>query len=89
MVRWQCQFDGHGLFALNGGPHWEKLSEGGKKDRCGWLKGYYGLSWHIVSSVPGTMSSLKDTEKANRVMKAMLQTGKLDIKTLKQAYEQN
>ena len=26
---------------------WEKLSEGGEKGRCGWLKDKYGLSWHV------------------------------------------
>jgi predicted 3-demethylubiquinone-9 3-methyltransferase (glyoxalase superfamily) len=25
--------------------YWEKLSEGGHKDRCGWLTDKFGLSW--------------------------------------------
>ena len=32
---------------------WEKLSEGGKKDQCGWLTDKFGLSWQIVPSVLG------------------------------------
>jgi predicted 3-demethylubiquinone-9 3-methyltransferase (glyoxalase superfamily) len=54
---------------------WQKLSEGGEKQRCGWLKDKYGLSWQIVPSVLGKMLQDKDTEKAKRVMKAMLQNG--------------
>src|SRR4029077_1140650 len=27
---------------------WEKLSAGGEKSRCGWLKDKFGLSWQIV-----------------------------------------
>lgn len=67
---------------------WEKLSEGGEKGRCGWLKDKYGLSWQIVPPVLGEMLQDKDAKKSERVMKAMLQMNKLDIKTLKQAYEQ-
>ncbi len=67
---------------------WEKLSEGGSKDRCGWLKDKYGLSWQIVPSVLDKMLQDKDAEKARRVMKAMLQMDKIDIKRLKQAYDQ-
>ncbi len=67
---------------------WEKLSEGGAKHRCGWLKDKYGLSWQIVPTALGGMLQGKDGEKSKRVMKALLQMDKLDIKRLKQAYEQ-
>ena len=67
---------------------WEKLSAGGEKGRCGWLKDKYGLSWQIVPPVLGEMLQDKNALKSERVMKAMLQMNKLDIKTLKQAYEQ-
>jgi predicted 3-demethylubiquinone-9 3-methyltransferase (glyoxalase superfamily) len=66
---------------------WEKLSEGGEKGQCGWLKDKYGLSWQIVPTVLGKMLQDKDAEKSERVMKALLQMHKFDIKTLKQAYE--
>jgi predicted 3-demethylubiquinone-9 3-methyltransferase (glyoxalase superfamily) len=52
---------------------WEKLVEGGEPHRCGWLKNKYGLSWQIVPTALGRMLEDKDPEKANRVMKAMLQ----------------
>lgn len=67
---------------------WEKLSEGGEKQRCGWLKDKYGLSWQIVPSALGKMLQDKDPAKANRVMKAMLQMDKIDIERLQQAYDQ-
>lgn len=63
----------------------ERLSEGGRKDRCGWLQDRYGLSWQVIPSILGKMLQDKDAEKANRVMKAMLQMDKIDIKRLKQA----
>lgn len=65
---------------------WEKLSEGGEKGRCGWLKDKYGLSWQIVPPGMDKMLQDKDTKRSERVMKAVLQMTKLDIKTLKQAY---
>jgi predicted 3-demethylubiquinone-9 3-methyltransferase (glyoxalase superfamily) len=67
---------------------WEKLSEGGKKSSCGWLKDKYGLSWQIVPTVLGQLMQDKDPEKSNRVMKAMLQMDKIDIERLRQAYDQ-
>ena len=67
---------------------WEKLSEGGEKGRCGWLKDKYGLSWQIVPSALGEMLQDKDPEKSNRVMQAMLQMDKIDIATLRRAYEE-
>jgi len=67
---------------------WEKLSAGGEKGRCGWLKDKYGLSWQIVPSALGEMLHDKDPEKSKRVMQAMLQMSKIDIQKLKQAYDQ-
>jgi predicted 3-demethylubiquinone-9 3-methyltransferase (glyoxalase superfamily) len=67
---------------------WEKLSAGGKKERCGWLKDKYGLSWQIIPSALGQMMQDKDPQKSKRVMNAMLQMDKIEIKTLKQAYDQ-
>jgi predicted 3-demethylubiquinone-9 3-methyltransferase (glyoxalase superfamily) len=67
---------------------WEKLSEGGKKERCGWLKDKYGLSWQIIPSALGKLLGDKDSAKANRVMVAMLQMDKIDIQRLQQAYDQ-
>jgi predicted 3-demethylubiquinone-9 3-methyltransferase (glyoxalase superfamily) len=67
---------------------WEKLSEGGEKQQCAWLKDKFGISWQIVPTVLGEMLQDKDSEKSRRVMQAMLQMDKIDIARLKQAYEQ-
>jgi len=67
---------------------WEKLSAGGEKGRCGWLKDKYGLSWQIIPKVLGELLADKDPKKSQRVMKAMLQMDKIDVNGLKQAYEQ-
>ena len=68
--------------------YWEKLSDGGQEVQCGWLKDKYGLAWQIVSTILGEMLNDPDPKKAERVMKAMLQMKKIDIKGLKRAYEQ-
>jgi predicted 3-demethylubiquinone-9 3-methyltransferase (glyoxalase superfamily) len=63
---------------------WEKLSEGGQKSQCGWLKDKYGLSWQVVPTEMNQLFS-GDPEKVKRVMHAMLQMTKLDINVLKKA----
>jgi predicted 3-demethylubiquinone-9 3-methyltransferase (glyoxalase superfamily) len=67
---------------------WEKLLEGGQESQCGWLKDKYGLSWQIVPTILPELLQNKDSQKSQRVMKAMLQMKKIDIQTLKQAAEQ-
>ena len=65
---------------------WESLSEGGEKGQCGWLKDKFGVSWQIVPTVLEVLLQDEDTEKADRVMKAMLQMEKIDIAGLREAY---
>ncbi|MGN6351536.1 MAG: VOC family protein [Candidatus Nitrosocosmicus sp.] len=65
---------------------WERLSEGGKTEQCGWLSDRYGVSWQIAPNILGQLMSDKDVEKSERVMKAMLQMKKIVIKDLQQAY---
>ncbi len=66
---------------------WEKLSAGGRKDRCGWLHDKFGLSWQIVPKVLGKLMSDPDRAKSSRVTQAMLKMDKLDIAKLQQASE--
>lgn len=65
---------------------WEKLSEGGEKSQCGWLKDKFGLSWQVVPTVLNELMSDPDPERTGRVMKAILQMGKIEIKKLQEAY---
>ncbi len=65
---------------------WEKLSAGGAKDQCGWLRDKYGVSWQIVPAVIGEMMLDKDARKSERVMKALMQMHKIELKKLKEAY---
>jgi len=66
---------------------WEKLSAGGVKERCGWVRDKYGVSWQIVPTVLGELLRDRDPEKSKRVMQAMLQMDKLDISGLRRAYD--
>jgi predicted 3-demethylubiquinone-9 3-methyltransferase (glyoxalase superfamily) len=68
--------------------YWEKLSAGGEKSQCGWLKDKFGVSWQIVPTILGELMQDKDPKKSNRVMEALLKMQKLDIAGLKRAYEQ-
>jgi predicted 3-demethylubiquinone-9 3-methyltransferase (glyoxalase superfamily) len=65
---------------------WDELSEGGQKQKCGWLKDKYGVSWQIIPPVLGRMLQDKDPAKSKRVMQAMLQMDKIDIAALQKAY---
>lgn len=69
--------------------YWEKLTEGGDKNAqvCGWLKDKFGVSWQVVPLVLIKMLQDKDSNKTERVMKAMLQMHKLDINALTKAYQ--
>ena len=65
---------------------WEKLSAGGEKGRCGWLKDKYGLSWQIIPRHLGELLNDADPAKSQRVMKAMMQMTKIDVEGLKRAH---
>jgi predicted 3-demethylubiquinone-9 3-methyltransferase (glyoxalase superfamily) len=66
---------------------WEKLSAGGRKDRCGWLQDKYGLSWQIIPRALQQLMGDPDPNKSASVMKAMLRMDKIDIEALKRAHE--
>ena len=68
--------------------YWGKLLDGGAPQQCGWLTDRFGLSWQIVPAILPEMLQDKNPEKSRRVMEALLRMVKLDIKALKQAYEQ-
>jgi predicted 3-demethylubiquinone-9 3-methyltransferase (glyoxalase superfamily) len=64
---------------------WEKLSEGGEKVACGWLKDKYGLFWQVTPEVLLELLQDPDQQKVERVMKAMMNMIKLDIKEIEEA----
>jgi predicted 3-demethylubiquinone-9 3-methyltransferase (glyoxalase superfamily) len=69
--------------------YWGKLSEGGdeKAQVCGWLKDQFGVSWQIIPESLTEMVNDSNPEKSERMMKALLQMKKIDIKALEQAYQ--
>ena len=67
--------------------YWEKLSKGGKKSQCGWLKDKFGLSWQIIPSALAKYMSGPDPVRSQRVMQAMLKMKKMNIKGLEKAFE--
>jgi predicted 3-demethylubiquinone-9 3-methyltransferase (glyoxalase superfamily) len=68
--------------------YWKRLTQGGKEVACGWLTDKYGLSWQIVPRIFFKMIKDPDPEKKKRGMMAMMKMVKLDIKELKEAYNQ-
>jgi predicted 3-demethylubiquinone-9 3-methyltransferase (glyoxalase superfamily) len=66
---------------------WEKLSAGGREDMCGWVTDKYGLTWQVVPTALIQMLNDKDARKSKSVMQAMLQMRKIDIPTLRRAYD--
>lgn len=65
--------------------YWEKLSAGGQKSRCGWLKDPFGLSWQVCTPVLGALLADPDRGKAGRVMHAMMKMDKIDIGKIEEA----
>jgi predicted 3-demethylubiquinone-9 3-methyltransferase (glyoxalase superfamily) len=66
---------------------WERLSAGGEKSQCGWLKDKFGISWQIVPTVLNDLMQDPDPEKVKRVTQAMLKMTKLDIAGLQAAHD--
>jgi len=66
---------------------WEKLSEGGEKEVCGWLKDRFGVSWQVAPAQLDDWLADPDTEKSSRVSIAVYDSKKLDIEVLRKAYE--
>jgi predicted 3-demethylubiquinone-9 3-methyltransferase (glyoxalase superfamily) len=68
---------------------WEKLSEGGKPNRCGWLDDKFGITWQIIPSILSELIGDADKTKANRAMQAMFKMDKIDIAALQKAHAGN
>jgi predicted 3-demethylubiquinone-9 3-methyltransferase (glyoxalase superfamily) len=66
---------------------WSRLTDGGEESQCGWLKDKYGLSWQIIPRALMELLQDEDREKAGRVMQAMLNMKKIDVKALWHVYD--
>jgi predicted 3-demethylubiquinone-9 3-methyltransferase (glyoxalase superfamily) len=64
---------------------WDKLSEGGEIQHCGWLTDKFGLCWQVVPRGLIELYETKDAAKVKRVMEAMMKMVKLDIAVLEAA----
>jgi predicted 3-demethylubiquinone-9 3-methyltransferase (glyoxalase superfamily) len=65
--------------------YWEKLTAGGKEQPCGWLVDRFGVSWQVIPRDLPRLLSDPDPNKAGRVVRAMLEMKKIDLKTLERA----
>jgi predicted 3-demethylubiquinone-9 3-methyltransferase (glyoxalase superfamily) len=67
--------------------YWEKLSEDGETQVCGWLKDKFGVSWQVVPRDLGEMMLSATPEQRERMMAAVMQMTKPDAATIRNAYE--
>lgn len=65
--------------------YWEKLSDGGREEQCGWLQDKFGISWQVVPAMLG--KNMEDPEKAKKLTAAFMPMKKMDIKILQEAIE--
>ncbi|MFN5023811.1 MAG: VOC family protein [Chitinophagaceae bacterium] len=63
--------------------YWNKLLEGGKAGKCGWIKDKYGISWQVVPSILGKL--MTNPETAPKATYAFLQMSKFIIADLEAA----
>lgn len=66
---------------------WDRLTEGGEESMCGWLKDRYGISWQVVPTALPELLNAPDPEAQQRVMEVFLKMSKIDLPTLRLAYE--
>lgn len=67
--------------------YWDKLTEGGEEQPCGWLKDKFGLSWQIVSSEMDKIFQDDDMGKINAVLDVFLTMKKIDLAKIQEAYQ--
>lgn len=65
--------------------YWDKLGKGGKPVACGWLEDKFGMSWQVFPEVLPKLIAGKDLKKADRVMRAMMEMVKIDVKKIQNA----
>lgn len=68
---------------------WAKLADGGEEKQCGWVQDKFGISWQIIPSEVEKCLRDSDPIKSQRAFAALLQMKKVEIETIKKAYEGN
>lgn len=63
------------------------LAGGGTPSQCGWLKDKFGVSWQVFPEVLLEWIGEQKTPAQHRAMLAMMSMSKLDLETLRRAYE--
>lgn len=67
--------------------YWHALTkDGGSEVMCGWLKDRYGVRWQIVPEIFYRLVRDENKERSQRVMQAMYQMVKFDVKKLEAAF---
>lgn len=61
--------------------YWDRLTEGGKPMRCGWIADRFGVSWQIIPKNFGDLAS----KNGGQVMAAACRMEKIDIAALERA----
>ena len=68
---------------------WDKLSDGGEIQQCGWLKDKFGLSWQVIPKVLMELMGSDNPAKSQAVMGAMMQMKKIESSVLQAAYDES
>lgn len=61
-------------------------ANGGEQLPCGWVKDKFGMYWQVTPAILPRMLADKNSARAARAMRAMMEMYKLDIAALKRAY---
>lgn len=66
---------------------WNALADGGQTMACGWVTDRFGVSWQVIPSQMLEWMRSDDPDARRRMWAAMLDMVKLDLETLRAAYE--
>lgn len=67
--------------------YWDKLTDGGEIQPCGWLVDKFGVSWQVIPDKLDEMLADPDKSKSQRVSDALLKMKKIDLDELVKIYE--
>jgi len=67
--------------------YWNKLTDKGEEQQCGWIKDKFGVSWQVVPTEMDKMMMTTNQVQLDRVTVAMLKMIKLSISGLRKAFD--